>query len=76
MTTDNSRVTVAVLKAEMAHLSAKIDRYHDEVCDDLKDHEQRLRDLEGRQSWSVWRDVGAFAAAAAAGVTAYFTGNR
>jgi hypothetical protein len=67
-TEDNNRVTVAILKSEMTHLRETIDRYHQEVCEDIKDHEDRLRSLEGRRSWSVWADVGAYIAAIGAGI--------
>ena len=70
----NDRVTVAVLKSEIGHLGEKIDRYHYEVCEDLRDHEDRLRELEGRQSWSLYRDIGAYLAAIGAGIAGAFTG--
>ena len=82
---DNSRVTVAVLKAEMNHLALTLqaemqhlsnnqDRYHQQLCKELDDHEQRLRDLEAAKPWSLYRDVGAFVAAIGAGLAGVFSG--
>ena len=70
----NSRVTVAILKSELAHLSDQMDRYHTQICEDLReykqqnretvqDHEARLRTLEGRRGPAVWADVGSYFAA-------------
>ena len=75
----NGRVTLAVVQNEIKHVRADLERYHKELCsqvresderhmDMLRDHEERLRNLEGSQGWNVWRDVGAFMAAIGAGV--------
>lgn len=75
----NGRVTLAVVQNEIHHLRSDLERYHREMCDQmresddrisemLKDHETRLRSLEGSQGWNIWRDLGAFIAAVLAGI--------
>lgn len=77
--TENGRVTLAVLKTEIQHLCGKQDLWHEELRDalaelkaDLRertdDHEKRIRSLEGADRQGVWRDVGAFLAAAVAAI--------
>jgi len=77
---NNDRVTVAILKTEMQHLRAEIRQYAEntekaierrerECGERHSDHEQRIRDLEGAGRNSIYRDVGVFLTALAAGVT-------
>lgn len=81
----NGRVTLAVVQNEIRHLCEKQDIWHEEIRDalaemkkDLRertdDHERRIRELEGANRQGVWRDVGTFLAAVAAGVTGWLTG--
>lgn len=76
---DDGRVTLAVVQNEIRHLRGDVERMHRDLCtkmqtaetrmlDEIKDHEERLRNLEGSQPWNVWRDAGAFLAAIAAGI--------
>lgn len=83
----NNRVTLAVLQNEIRHLCQKQDVWHqemrttfEEMKRDLRertdDHEQRIRCLEGANRQGIWRDIGAFFAAAAAGVVGWLSGPR
>ena len=76
---DDGRITLAVVKNEISHLRNDVERMHRDLCskiqnvdqrmmDEIKDHEDRLRSLEGSQPWNIWRDAGAFLAAIAAGI--------
>lgn len=78
-------MTLAVLKNEIQHLCGKQDLWHEELraaLGELKadlrertdDHESRIRALESADRRNVWRDIGAFAAAMAAGVVGWFGG--
>jgi hypothetical protein len=84
---DNNRVTLAVLAVKVDTLSAQIQQLRQELKEDVSfyraesrertdDHENRIRNLEGSTRQGLWRDVGAFAAAAAAGVAAVLTGSK
>ena len=76
----NDRVTVAILQTEMQHLRQDIKNYTESMekaierrereCGERhSDHEQRIRDLEGAGRNSIYRDLGVFLTAIAAGVT-------
>lgn len=73
---NNSRVTLAVVQRDIQHVIEKLDRYHQELCKELEDHEGRLRALEGQSRQGVWRDLGVFVAAIAAGVAGVVTGTK
>lgn len=81
----NSRVTLAVVQNDIRHLCQKQDVWHEEMRQSLSemrrdlrertdDHEQRIRCLEGANRQGIWRDVGAFFAAIAAGVAGWIGG--
>lgn len=75
----NNRVTLAVVQNEVVHLRRDVEQMHRDMCakiqtgDDrivemLKDHEERLRHLEGSQPWNIWRDLGTFLTAIGAAI--------
>jgi len=74
MTTEdgNGRVTLAVVQRDVQHLADTVQRYHDDLCREMRerdqDHEERIRSLEGASRQGIWRDVGAFLAALGAGI--------
>lgn len=76
---NNHRVTNALLKASIDNLAEKVAEWHDEQkrCND--DHEERIRDLERRQTQSETRwqvtggsSIGGLLVAAAAFLKAFF----
>lgn len=80
----NGRVTLAVLQAEIRHLGDRLDRHVAQLCGDIgslkddhrqefRDHEERLRTLEGATRQGLWRDIGTFFTALGAGIAAWLT---
>jgi uncharacterized protein YeeX (DUF496 family) len=81
----NGRITLAIVQNEIRHLCEKQDLWHEEIRDalaDMKrdlrertdDHEKRIRNLEGADRQGMWRDIGAFFAAIAAGAVGWMGG--
>lgn len=81
----NTRVTLAVVKRDIEHLTAEVRQYRAEMHEQMlmqraecrersTDHEQRIRSLEGNNRQGFYRDIGAFAAAIGAGIFGWLTG--
>ena len=58
---DNGRVTLAVLGVKLDQLAATVERYHEELCREMRerdtDHEARIRELEAAGRQGVWSGI-------------------
>jgi hypothetical protein len=73
--TNNGKLLVR-LDERTQRIEDKLDGYCDRADKQHDDHEQRLRDLEAGRGWAVFRDVGAYVMAIAAGVAAGLSGQK
>ena len=68
---DGNGKLLARIDERTAHIMKKQDSNHEELCEKLSDHEDRLRKLE-RNTW--WRDGAAALTGAVAGLVAGLSG--
>ena len=85
--TDDGKITLAVLKIEIQHLRADIERMSRDLCrkiedgdrrsgEKFEDHEERLRSLEGSQPWNLYRDVGVLITAVGTAIGSWFSNSN
>ena len=67
-------VTNEVLLEKIENLTTYIKEMRTDLCDKIKDHEGRLREVEKR-GWTK-QDVGAYITALGAGVASFLAGNK
>ncbi len=77
----NGRVTMARLEERIVAqgnlISQRFDALEDRLddfCRAADDREHRIRTLEGKQGWAVWRDIGAALAGGLTGILAALSG--